>query len=97
MKKTNDQPKTLDHYGNCPVCGKSWDGGEIFDTMRSYDAYDNLSDHELYAMIRKCYPPPYKWSRLLAMEDPEKYDGVWEYHCPDCGAVFDSEIKKLRS
>lgn len=22
------------------------------------------------------------------MEYPERYDGVWEYQCPDCKAVF---------
>ena len=27
------------------------------------------------------------YSRLIGIEYPEKYDGVWEWRCPDCGVV----------
>ena len=32
--------------------------------------------------------PPYRFSRLIGIEYPSKYDGVWEYACPDCNARF---------
>jgi hypothetical protein len=38
---------------------------------------------------RKNYSPPYKWSRLVGVEDPTVYDGVSWWRCPDCGAEWD--------
>jgi uncharacterized C2H2 Zn-finger protein len=38
--------------------------------------------------IRKHYSKPYRWSRLIGVEIQEKYDGVWYWKCPDCGANF---------
>jgi hypothetical protein len=34
------------------------------------------------------YSPPYRFSRLVGLEFPDKYDGVWEWACPDCDARF---------
>lgn len=50
---------------------------------------------EIPENIREYYGPPYKWSRVMAIEYSERYDGVWEYECPDCKAVFPSEVQKL--
>ena len=94
MKKTNEKTE-VDQYGTCPTCGESWDGGEIFDTFRDNEAYKHLSDFELYEMIRNSYSPPYRWSRLRNVEYIDKYDGIWEYVCPDCGATFPS-INQIR-
>ena len=60
----------MDHYGNCPECGVSWDGGEIPEKDR------------------ECYAPPYRFSRLIGIEYPHRYDGVWEWECPDCKKKF---------
>lgn len=40
------------------------------------------------ADIREHYSPPYRWSRVIGIEYPERYDGVWEWQCPDCKATF---------
>ena len=40
------------------------------------------------AAHRECYSPPYRFSRLIGLEFPDKYDGVWEWACPDCNARF---------
>ena len=37
---------------------------------------------------RKFYSPPYRYSRIIGREYPERYDGVWEWQCPDCQATF---------
>jgi hypothetical protein len=37
---------------------------------------------------RAHYSPPYRFSRLIGLEFPGKYDGAWEYACPDCDARF---------
>lgn len=37
---------------------------------------------------RAHYSPPYRFSRLIGIEYHGKYDGVWEYACPDCNARF---------
>jgi len=38
---------------------------------------------------REHYSPPYKWGRVIGIEDPELYDGVSFYMCPDCHTVWD--------
>lgn len=45
---------------------------------------------------REHYSPPYFWRREIGREDPEKYDGVWEWLCPDCEGTWPSEVQKLR-
>jgi len=35
------------------------------------------------------------WGREIGIEYPGIYDGVWEWKCPDCGGIWDSEVKKL--
>lgn len=37
---------------------------------------------------RAHYSPPYRFSRLIGIEYPGRYDGVWEWACPDCDARF---------
>lgn len=36
------------------------------------------------------------FKREIGIEYIEKYDGVWEWECPDCHKRWDSEVKKLR-
>jgi hypothetical protein len=37
---------------------------------------------------REFASPPYRFSRLIGIEYRDRYDGVWEYACPDCNARF---------
>lgn len=46
--------------------------------------------------LRKHYSPPYFWRREIGHEYPEKYDGVWEWSCPDCNGTWPSEVQKLK-
>lgn len=78
----------MDHHGKCPECGANWDGGDIFDVLRPQSWCANMTDDELKQHISVYYSPPYKFSRLIGIEYPGKYDGVWEYACPDCNARF---------
>lgn len=32
------------------------------------------------------------WRREMGWEDSDKYDGVWEWECPDCKGRWPSEI-----
>lgn len=36
------------------------------------------------------------WKREMGIEYPGKYDGVWEWQCPDCLGKWPSETAKLR-
>lgn len=36
------------------------------------------------------------WRREIGIEDPTKYDGIWEWMCPDCNGTWPSEVAKLR-
>lgn len=46
---------------------------------------------------RQHYSPPYFWGREIGIEYPEKYDGIWEWKCPDCGGTWLSEAAKILS
>jgi hypothetical protein len=46
-------------------------------------------DHHFYA-------PPYFFKRVIGIEYPELYDGVWLWKCPDCLATWPSEVAKLK-
>lgn len=43
---------------------------------------------------RACYSPPYRFSRLVGIEFRDRYDGVWEWACPDCNARFPRFLKE---
>lgn len=47
--------------------------------------------------IRHYYGDSTHWRRDIAIEYPEKYDGVWEYMCPDCKHTWPSEVAKLKA
>jgi hypothetical protein len=36
------------------------------------------------------------YKREIGMECPLKYDGVWEWMCPDCEGKWPSEVAKLK-
>lgn len=36
------------------------------------------------------------WRREIGIEYPEKYDGIWEWKCPDCKKTWPAEIQKLK-
>jgi hypothetical protein len=86
--KTTHANVPLDHHGNCPNCGTSWDAGDIFDVLRQQAVYCDRSDEQLRATVQKYYSPPYKFSRIIGIEyaydHPQHYDGVSEWQCPDC-------------
>jgi len=78
----------LNHFGSCPECGTNWCAGRIFDGLRPQKWCADKSAEELKAWIVENYSPPYSFSRLIGIEIQGRYDGVWEYACPDCNARF---------
>ena len=83
----------IDKYGKCPNCNSDWDGGSILRTFlekkeEGNEFWKDKSDEEIINYVREFYKPPYRWSRLIGIEYPEKYDGIWEHQCPDCEATF---------
>ena len=44
---------------------------------------------DIPAEDRKHYSPPYKWSRVIGVEDPKIYDGVSYWMCPMCESMWD--------
>ena len=78
----------MDHHGKCPECKSDWDAGSIFDTLRPQAWCADKTDAELLKYVEQHYAPPYRFSRIIGIEDRNKYDGVWEYACPDCNARF---------
>ena len=56
----------------------------------------SLIGDEIPVEHREYYSPPYVYRREIGLEYPFKYDGVWEWACPDCNGTWDSEAKKLK-
>lgn len=44
--------------------------------------------------LHKYYDAPYYWRREIGIEYPDKYDGIWEWRCPDCLGTWPAEIAK---
>ena len=86
----------MDHHGKCPSCGSDWDGGDVVETYKRYRdegkapwAYYTDADILRHAEYHNwTAEKPTRFSRLVGLEFPDKYDGVWEYACPDCDARF---------
>jgi hypothetical protein len=79
----------IDELTNCPECNSSWDGGDIFETLRPQKWCENMSDDELREDVHKHYAPPHRFSRLVGVEVRGGYDGVSFWECPDCKARWD--------
>ena len=47
--------------------------------------------------LHKYYSPPYNYRREIGIEYPSRYDGVWEFFCPDCKHSWLSPIAKLKA
>lgn len=91
----DNKVETLDNTGCCPECGSSWDAGSIFDTLRRDPHYVGKTDKELRAYIQECYGDDTKhFSRLIGIEYRGKYDGVWEWQCPDCKKTWPRFLEK---
>ena len=86
----------LDQHGLCPKCGANWDAGDIlekFEKLRDAgDSYYAIKTNEELVEIAGSYgwtpETPKRFTRLIGIEFPRLYDGVWEYACPDCDARF---------
>lgn len=62
----------------CPFCKSDLRGEEIPRESLEKGYYGPYSPDD----------PPRYFSRMIGIET-EKYDGVSEWHCPDCGARWD--------
>jgi len=76
-------------YKHCPHCNADMDGGPVPAEINQ--------PYEFEGEVRYPYgTADARWQRYIGMEYPEKYDGVWEYKCPDCGGTWPSAVAKLR-
>ena len=91
MEKKNKPLERKDHYGDCPQCKKSWDAGRIWKAWRDMESeyYKDKTDEELQAMEKESYSEPYHFSKLIGIEDRDKYDGISYWHCPFCKNTWD--------
>lgn len=80
----------IDRFGKCPVCKTDWDEGPIVDVFidqKSRGHWKDYSDEEIKSYVKKCYSPPYKFSKLIVIEDP-KSGTISKYICPECECEF---------
>lgn len=84
----------------CPECEANWDGGDILEEFvrlkdEGHNYYSNLSDDELIEAAGDYGWTPENKKRFgnligmeLSMDDPEHYDGVSYWACPECGVAW---------
>lgn len=73
---------------NCPHCKADLDGGLIPEGLNE--------PYEYEGEISYPYGKNARWERQIGIEYPEKYDGVWEWQCPDCKGTWPSEANIMR-
>lgn len=86
----------MDHHGKCPKCSADWDNGDIVEAFKALRAngdeyWASKTDEEIIKTAGYYgWTPetPRRFSRLIGIEYRERYDGVWEWACPDCDARF---------
>jgi len=81
--------------GDCPECGTSWDDGDIFDTLRADEFYEDKTDEEV-----KISASQYGWSennkirrtKLMGLElpwdHPDHREGICFWQCPECNTIW---------
>jgi hypothetical protein len=73
---------------NCPHCGVILIGDPIPEELNKPYTYQGKT--------YKPYGDSTHWRREIGIEYPEKYDGVWEWMCPDCKGVWPSAVGRLK-
>lgn len=56
----------------------------------------NLNGDPIPENIRQNYSGTH-WRREMGWEYPEKYDGVWEWECPDCKGRWPSQAQVIKN
>lgn len=87
---------SISELKNCPQCNASWDAGDIYETFllmkQNGDAFWSKKSDEEIEQLASHYgwsrAEPKHFSRIVGLEYPHKYDGVWEWMCPDCKHKF---------
>ena len=54
----------------------------------------DLRGEEIPKEIQQFYGTTH-FSRAIGLEYPERYDGIWEWKCPDCKETWPSEVQRL--
>lgn len=72
---------------HCPHCNSSMDGGPVPEHLNQ--------PYEYEGEIWYPYGKDARWSREIGIEDPYKYDGCWEFECPDCHKRWPSTAQLL--
>ena len=85
--------KNIDHYGKCPVCKTSWDDGPILDVFleqKKKGHWKKETEEDIKKYIEECYSPPYRFSKLIGIEDLVQ-DKIVKYMCPECECEFQTK------
>lgn len=81
--------------GECPECGTSWDGGDIFENLKKDEFYKGKTDDEI-----KISASQYGWSeenkirssKLIGIElpwdHPDHIEGISFWQCPECEVIW---------
>lgn len=82
--------KNIDHFGKCPVCKTDWDDGDIVDVFleqKKKGHWEKETEEDIRNYVKECYSPPYRFSKLIGIEDPIR-DRIVKYMCPECECEF---------
>ena len=97
---------SLDRQGPCPECGADWRSSPIPVEYVLADHYGHVvpcTRKFMYPVkdTTPCTCPPRYYSRLIGIQlpydDPNHFDGVSFWRCPDCGAQWNRFTEELVS
>lgn len=104
VKVTVDEIKDIKAHDNCPECNARWKGEDIFKHFmdaktnpnhEQYAYYKDRSDAEILKVAGDYgWTPetPKSFGNIIGVElsydDPERYDGVSYWMCPNCRVAW---------
>lgn len=79
---------SIDRLGNCPHCNKSWDGGDIRESIARMDIHQFKTVKELDDLAASFGWTPEDRKRFSKLRVYELHSTTTIYECPDCMYVY---------
>ena len=95
VKQFTEHIDRFEKQTTCPKCGGNWDGGDIYEKLKSHELYKNYTEEQLLdAASSYGWTPKHRihFSLLIGIElpwnHPQHYDGISYWQCPHCNETW---------
>lgn len=82
----------LDKHGNCPACGRDWNGGDVLEEISKIELLINTTDKELVTAAESFgweTENKVRFSKVKTIQIEDKT--YFQCHNIRCGTIFDAE------